>query len=167
MLIRDGSTLTVTLRKTIKRAQTSNNSNHVVCTLSASGTSACGVASAIMSCFEANKFGGAGPFLRKTDLELLAAQIISFDGKTRAWVPDEKEAYIEDENKQLDGDNVIVEIKDRRKLYSLTVKEEDIQQINPPKFDMIKDMAMLTHLNKASVLCQLSTVHTGSFKGFS
>ncbi|KAM9536589.1 uncharacterized protein ACWYII_040485 isoform 1-T2 [Salvelinus alpinus] len=71
-----------------------------------------------MSCFDANKFGGAGPFLRKTDLELLAAQIISFDGKTRAWVPDEKEAYIEDENKQLDGDNVIVENKDRRKLNS-------------------------------------------------
>ncbi len=38
----------------------------------------------------------------------------------------------------------------------LTVKEEDIQQMNPPKFDMIEDMAMLTHLNEASVLFNLS-----------
>jgi len=38
----------------------------------------------------------------------------------------------------------------------LTVKEDDIQQMNPPKFDMIEDMAMLTHLNEASVLFNLS-----------
>lgn len=30
-----------------------------------------------------------------------------------------------------------------------------MQQMNPPKFDMIEDMAMLTHLNEASVLYNL------------
>lgn len=35
------------------------------------------------------------------------------------------------------------------------MKEGDIQQMNPPKFDMIEDMAMLTHLNEASVLFNL------------
>lgn len=35
---------------------------------------------------------------------------------------------------------------------TLTVKDGDIQQMNPPKYDMIEDMAMLTHLNEASVL---------------
>ncbi|KAK6318990.1 hypothetical protein J4Q44_G00102010 [Coregonus suidteri] len=73
--------------------------------------------------------------------------------KREHGVPDEKEAYIEVEIKELDRDNVIVETKDRR---SLTVKEEDIQQINNLKFDMIEDMAMLTLLNKASVLCNLA-----------
>lgn len=38
----------------------------------------------------------------------------------------------------------------------LTVREDDVQQMNPPKFDMIEDMAMLTHLNEASVLFNLS-----------
>ena len=37
----------------------------------------------------------------------------------------------------------------------MTVKEDDIQQMNPPKFDMNEDMAMLTHLNEASVLFNL------------
>uniref|UniRef100_A0A667XW88 Myosin-7B n=1 Tax=Myripristis murdjan TaxID=586833 RepID=A0A667XW88_9TELE len=102
--------------------------------------------------FDTKEFGEAAPFLRKTDLELLAAQTVSFDGKKRAWIPDDKEAYIEVEIKELIGDKVIVETKDGR---SLTVKEGDIQQMNPPKFDMIEDMAMLTHLNEASVLFNL------------
>ncbi len=33
-------------------------------------------------------------------------------GKKRAWIPDEKEAYIEVEMKELSGDKVIVETKD-------------------------------------------------------
>ncbi len=40
-------------------------------------------------------------------------------------------------------------------LQCLTVKEDDIQQMNPSNFDMIEDMAMLTHLNEASVRCNL------------
>uniref|UniRef100_A0A663NB72 Myosin heavy chain 7B n=1 Tax=Athene cunicularia TaxID=194338 RepID=A0A663NB72_ATHCN len=35
------------------------------------------------------------------------------------------------------------------------VKEDELQPMNPPKFDMIEDMAMLTHLNEASVLYNL------------
>ncbi|XP_073679283.1 myosin-7 [Garra rufa] len=102
---------------------------------------------------ELREFGDAATFLRKTNLEQLAAQSHAFDGKKRVWIPDEKEAYIEVEIKDTDGDKVIVETKDG---MMLTVKEEDIQQMNPPKFDMIEDMAMLTHLNEASVLFNLS-----------
>uniref|UniRef100_A0A8C1XLN3 Myosin, heavy chain 7B, cardiac muscle, beta a n=1 Tax=Cyprinus carpio TaxID=7962 RepID=A0A8C1XLN3_CYPCA len=98
------------------------------------------------------EFGEAAPFLRKSDLELLAAQTVAFDGKKRAWIPDEKDAYIDVEIREIDGDKVIVETKDGK---CLTVKEDDIQQMNPPKFDMIEDMAMLTHLNEASVLYNL------------
>uniref|UniRef100_A0A673H339 Myosin heavy chain, cardiac muscle isoform-like n=1 Tax=Sinocyclocheilus rhinocerous TaxID=307959 RepID=A0A673H339_9TELE len=98
------------------------------------------------------EFGEAAPFLRKSDLELLAAQTVAFDGKKRAWIPDEKDEYIDVEMREIDGDKVIVETKDGK---CLTVKEDDIQQMNPPKFDMIEDMAMLTHLNEASVLYNL------------
>uniref|UniRef100_A0A8C4TMP6 Myosin, heavy chain 7B, cardiac muscle, beta a n=1 Tax=Erpetoichthys calabaricus TaxID=27687 RepID=A0A8C4TMP6_ERPCA len=41
------------------------------------------------------------------------------------------------------------------KILTFTVKEDDVQLMNPPKFDMIEDMAMLTHLNEASVLQNL------------
>ncbi|KAI7794010.1 putative myosin-7-like, partial [Triplophysa rosa] len=102
---------------------------------------------------ELREFGNAATFLRKTNLEQLAAQAHAFDGKKRVWIPDEKEAYIEVEVKDTDADKVMVETKDGQ---MLTVREDDIQQMNPPKFDMIEDMAMLTHLNEASVLFNLS-----------
>ncbi|XP_077414063.1 myosin-7-like [Vanacampus margaritifer] len=35
------------------------------------------------------------------------------------------------------------------------VKEDNLQPTNPPKFDMMEDIAMLTHLNEASVLFNL------------
>uniref|UniRef100_A0AAR2LE09 Myosin, heavy chain 7B, cardiac muscle, beta a n=1 Tax=Pygocentrus nattereri TaxID=42514 RepID=A0AAR2LE09_PYGNA len=98
------------------------------------------------------EFGEAASFLRKSDLEILAVQTQPFDGKKRVWIPDEKEAYIDVEIQEINGDKVTVETKDGK---SLTVKEGDIQQMNPPKFDMIEDMAMLTHLNEASVLYNL------------
>ncbi|XP_051947235.1 myosin-7 isoform X1 [Xyrauchen texanus] len=102
---------------------------------------------------ELREFGDAATFLRKTNLEQLAAQAHAFDGKKRVWIPDEKEAYIAVEIRESDGYKVMVETKDGT---MLTMREDDIQQMNPPKFDMIEDMAMLTHLNEASVLFNLS-----------
>uniref|UniRef100_A0A3P9B7G9 Myosin heavy chain, fast skeletal muscle n=1 Tax=Maylandia zebra TaxID=106582 RepID=A0A3P9B7G9_9CICH len=37
----------------------------------------------------------------------------------------------------------------------VTVKEDEIFPMNPPKFDKIEDMAMMTHLNEAAVLFNL------------
>jgi len=36
-----------------------------------------------------------------------------------------------------------------------TVKKDDIQQMNPPKYEKLDDMANLTYLNEASVLHNL------------
>ncbi|XP_056131178.1 myosin-7B-like [Lampris incognitus] len=101
---------------------------------------------------EMKEFGEAASFLRLTNLEQLAAKAQAFDGTKRVWMPDEAEAYVEVETKELNGDRTTVETKDGR---FLIVKEDDLQQMNPPKFDMLEDMAMLTHLNEASVLFNL------------
>ncbi|XP_043566924.1 myosin-7-like [Chiloscyllium plagiosum] len=105
-----------------------------------------------MSMHDMSEFGEAAPFLRKSDKELMVLQTIAFDGKKRCWVPDEKEAYVEAEIKEVNGGKVTVETKNGK---TITIKEDDIQQMNPPKFDMIEDMAMLTNLNEASVLTNL------------
>uniref|UniRef100_A0A803VNC5 Myosin heavy chain 7B n=1 Tax=Ficedula albicollis TaxID=59894 RepID=A0A803VNC5_FICAL len=105
-----------------------------------------------MSLLDMSEFGEAAPYLRKSYTEQLKLQTIPFDGKKRAWIPDEKEAYIEVEIKERSGGKVTVETKDRE---TRVVKEDEVQPMNPPKFDMIEDMAMLTHLNEASVLHNL------------
>ncbi|XP_075995947.1 myosin-7-like [Genypterus blacodes] len=101
---------------------------------------------------EMREFGEAGRFLRLTNLEQLAAIAQAFDGTKRVWMPDDAEAYVEVEIRELNGDKSTVETKDGR---FVIVKEEELQQMNPPKFDMMEDMAMLTHLNEASVLFNL------------
>uniref|UniRef100_A0A8C3ND49 Myosin heavy chain 7B n=1 Tax=Geospiza parvula TaxID=87175 RepID=A0A8C3ND49_GEOPR len=105
-----------------------------------------------MSLLDMSEFGEAAPYLRKSYTEQLKLQTIPFDGKKRAWIPDEKEAYIEVEIKESSGGKVTVETKDKE---TRVVKEDEVQPMNPPKFDMIEDMAMLTHLNEASVLYNL------------
>lgn len=41
-----------------------------------------------------------------------------------------------------------------------TFKKDDIQQMNPPKFEKIEDMANMTYLNEASVLYNLKSRYT-------
>ncbi|XP_060930084.1 myosin-7B-like [Limanda limanda] len=99
-----------------------------------------------------DEFGEAARFIRLTNLEQLAAMAQAFDGTKRVWMPDETEAYIEVELKEVNGDKSTVETKDGR---FLVVKADELQPMNPARFDMLEDMAMLTNLNEASVLFNL------------
>uniref|UniRef100_A0A803TQV9 Myosin N-terminal SH3-like domain-containing protein n=1 Tax=Anolis carolinensis TaxID=28377 RepID=A0A803TQV9_ANOCA len=104
-----------------------------------------------------SEFGEAAPFLRKSDKEIMVLQTVAFDGKKKCWIPNDKVAYVEGEIKESADGKVTVETADGK---TVTVKEDDVQQMNPPKFDMIEDMAMLTHLNEASVLHNLNRRYT-------
>ncbi|XP_032154811.1 myosin-15 [Sapajus apella] len=97
-----------------------------------------------------SELGEAAAFLRRSKAELLLLQAAAWDGKKKCWIPDGENAYIEAEVKGSEDDGtVIVETTDGK---NLSIQEDKIQQMNPPEFEMIEDMAMLTHLNEASVL---------------
>ncbi|XP_014647754.1 PREDICTED: myosin-15 [Ceratotherium simum simum] len=97
-----------------------------------------------------SELGEAAAFLRRSEAELRLLQATASDGKKKCWICDDKNAYVEAEVKGRGEDGkIIVETTDGK---SLSVKEDEVQQMNPPKFEMIEDMAMLTHLNEASVL---------------
>ncbi|XP_004644026.1 myosin-15 [Octodon degus] len=101
-----------------------------------------------------SKLGEAAAFLRRSETDLLLIPAMDFDGKKKCWVCDGKNSYIEAEVKGSEEDGkIIVETKDGR---SLSIKQDSIQQMNPEKLDMTEDMAMLTHLNEASVLHTLT-----------
>ncbi|CAL8279272.1 unnamed protein product [Boreogadus saida] len=101
---------------------------------------------------EMKDFGDAAQFLRLTNLEQLAGIATTYDGTKRVWMPDDVEAYVEVEVKELNGAKSIVETKDGR---FLPAREEELQPMNPVRFDLMEDMAMLTHLNEAAVLFNL------------
>uniref|UniRef100_A0AAX7SUU0 Myosin motor domain-containing protein n=1 Tax=Astatotilapia calliptera TaxID=8154 RepID=A0AAX7SUU0_ASTCA len=97
-------------------------------------------------------YGKAAIYLRKPEKERIEAQNKPFDAKSACYVTDAKELYLKGTIIKKDGANVTVKVLDTQER---TVKEDDVSPMNPPKFDKIEDMAMMTHLNEASVLYNL------------
>ena len=70
--------------------------------------------------------------------------------KRLVWIPHETQGFVQASIKGERGDEVEVEIQETGKRTS--VAKDDLQKMNPPKFDKVEDMAELTCLNEASVL---------------
>ena len=73
--------------------------------------------------------------------------------KRLVWVPHESNGFTVASIKKEEGDDVVVEIQETGK--RALVNKDDIQKMNPPKFNKVEDMAELTCLNEASVLHNL------------
>uniref|UniRef100_A0A6M2DP06 Putative myosin class v heavy chain n=1 Tax=Xenopsylla cheopis TaxID=163159 RepID=A0A6M2DP06_XENCH len=93
------------------------------------------------------------------DLKFLSVDRNSFnDPATQAewtqkrlvWVPHDSQGFVAAGIKGEKGDELEVEIAETGKRQM--VPKDDIQKMNPPKFDKVEDMAELTCLNEASVL---------------
>uniref|UniRef100_A0A7N8XCC6 Myosin heavy chain, fast skeletal muscle-like n=1 Tax=Mastacembelus armatus TaxID=205130 RepID=A0A7N8XCC6_9TELE len=97
-------------------------------------------------------FGPAAIYLRKPERERMEAQNTPFDAKTAYFVAEPTEMYVKGKLVKKEGGKATVEIQGGK---SLTVKEDEIFPMNPPKFDKIEDMAMMTHLSEPSVLYNL------------
>ncbi|XP_075999211.1 myosin heavy chain, fast skeletal muscle-like [Genypterus blacodes] len=101
---------------------------------------------------EMAQFGPASVYLRKPEKERIEAQNRPFDAKAACFVPDPKGLYIKGVIQNKEGDQATVKTEAGE---TVTVKEEDCLAMNPPKYDKIEDMAMMTHLNEPSVLFNL------------
>uniref|UniRef100_A0A4W2GW46 Myosin-6 n=1 Tax=Bos indicus x Bos taurus TaxID=30522 RepID=A0A4W2GW46_BOBOX len=97
-------------------------------------------------------FGEAAPYLRKSEKERLEAQTRPFDLKKDVFVPDDKEEFVKATILSREGGKVTAETEHGK---TVTVKEDQVLQQNPPKFDKIEDMAMLTFLHEPAVLYNL------------
>ncbi|NXY82916.1 MYSS protein, partial [Alcedo cyanopectus] len=84
-------------------------------------------------------FGAAAPYLRKSEKERIEAQNKPFDAKSSVFVVHPKESFVKG----------TVQSKDSGKVTVKTEGGEDDQifSMNPPKYDKIEDMAMMTHLH--------------------
>ncbi|XP_056257596.1 myosin heavy chain, fast skeletal muscle-like [Seriola aureovittata] len=101
---------------------------------------------------EMEQYGPAAIYLRKPERERIEAQNTPFDAKTAFFVVDADEMYVKGKLTKKEGGKATVETDGGK---TVTVKEDDIHQRNPPKFDKIEDMAMMTHLNEPCVLYNL------------
>ncbi|CAJ1050694.1 myosin heavy chain%2C fast skeletal muscle-like [Xyrichtys novacula] len=97
-------------------------------------------------------FGPAAAYLRKPEKERIEAQNSPFDAKTAYFVTEPAEMYLKGKLVKREGGKATVETLGGK---SITVKEDEVFPMNPPKFDKIEDMAMMTHLSEPSVLYNL------------
>ncbi|XP_078510886.1 myosin heavy chain, skeletal muscle, adult-like [Lissotriton helveticus] len=97
-------------------------------------------------------FGVAAQFLRKTEKERIEDQNRPFDAKTSYFVIEPKEMYLKGVIQSRESGKVTVKTQSG---LTLTVKDDEVFPMNPPKYDKIEDMAMMTHLNEATVLYNL------------
>uniref|UniRef100_A0A8C5TS03 Myosin-7B n=1 Tax=Malurus cyaneus samueli TaxID=2593467 RepID=A0A8C5TS03_9PASS len=112
-----------------------------------------------MACPDASMeiFGEAAPYLRKPEKERIEAQNQPFDAKTYCFVADPEVEYTKGKIKAAQDEKIIVETEDGR---TIAVKPDDVYAMNPPKFDRVEDVAMLTHLHEPAVLYNLKDRYT-------
>ena len=99
-----------------------------------------------------------------TDLKYLVAEKdhvsdtasqAAWAAKRLVWVPHEEHGFaaasIREERPE--NDELVVQMVDGGRVLAFSV--DDVQKMNPPKYDKVEDMAELTCLNEASVLHNL------------
>ncbi|NXF65181.1 MYSS protein, partial [Ciccaba nigrolineata] len=89
-------------------------------------------------------FGEAAVYLRKSEKERIEAQNKPFDAKTAVFVVHPKESFVKGKIQSKESGKVTVKTEGGE---TLTVKDDQIFPMNPPKYDKIEDMAMMTHLH--------------------
>ncbi|XP_061151536.1 myosin-6-like [Syngnathus typhle] len=87
-----------------------------------------------------------------TGQQRMEASTRIFDIKKECFVPDAVEEFVKASVTSRDGGSVTVQTENGK---TVTVKSAEILQQNPPKFDKIEDMAMLTFLHEPAVLFNL------------
>lgn len=74
--------------------------------------------------------------------------------KKLVWIPSPEHGYMQASIKSEKGEEVTVELDNGQQQK---VHKDEVQKMNPPKFEKVEDMAELSFLNEASVLHNLTS----------
>ncbi|CBY35949.1 unnamed protein product [Oikopleura dioica] len=108
-----------------------------------------------MALWDPEAAGNAAEYLRLPRLKMIDIQNAPFEGKTAVWVPYSETGYCKGYKMgEKDGK---IEVKrladDKVKLF----KPEDVEPQNPPKYELLEDMANMTYLSEAAVVHNLNS----------
>lgn len=74
--------------------------------------------------------------------------------KKLVWIPHPEHGFVQGSVQSEKGDQVTVVLDDGSRK---TLSSDDVQKMNPPKFQKVEDMAELSFLNEASVMHNLTS----------
>ncbi|CEP13708.1 hypothetical protein [Parasitella parasitica] len=101
-----------------------------------------------------HSYGSTTYIKPKIDDVLDAVAQAKFNEKRWVWIQDDQEGYVRGHIIK-DEQDALVEVE-YEKGGTATIPQSRLQPMNPPKFDMVDDMAELTHLNEPSVIHNLT-----------
>jgi myosin heavy chain 9/10/11/14 len=82
-----------------------------------------------------------------------ARDLAEFSGKRWVWVKDNRLAFIK--GCVVEDNGSTLQVRCENESADRTVESQDVDKVNPPKFNLAEDMADLTYLNEASVIHNL------------
>ena len=109
-----------------------------------------------MSLWDPEAAGNAALYLRLPEKTLLEIRNQPFDGAKSVWIPSAEQGYIKAE---LIGDGTkpgTKKVKRSTDHAEKEIKSESIDKQNPPKYELLEDLADMTYLSEASVVYNLS-----------
>lgn len=107
-----------------------------------------------MAMWSPEEAGAAAIYLRLDDKKLLEMRSAAFDAKHSVWIPSKEDGYVKatlQDEKAEKADHKKVEVNGKIK----EVKDAQIDLQNPPKYELLEDMANMTHLSEAAVVYNL------------
>ena len=134
-----------------------------------------------MALYDPDAAGNAAPYLRLDPVLLMEVRSAPFEGKTAVWVPYSETGYTKVSNRLYSSVRVmslgtrfarfysnvqgqLLEDGEKTKKVKRLVdgkekdyKAEDVEPQNPPKYELMEDMANMTYLSEAAVVNNLNT----------
>ena len=74
--------------------------------------------------------------------------------KKLVWIPHPEQGFMQASIKSEKGEEVTIELANGQQQK---IHKDEVQKMNPPKFEKVEDMAELSFLNEASVLHNLTS----------
>ena len=111
-----------------------------------------------MALYDPDAAGNAAPYLRLDSVTLMEIKSAPFDGKTAVWVPYSETGYTK--GQLVGGNDKEKKVKRLVDGKTKTFKAEDVEPQNPPKYELMEDMANMTYLSEASVVNNLNERYT-------
>ena len=74
--------------------------------------------------------------------------------KKLVWIPHQEQGFLQGSIKSEKGEEITIQLDNGQQHK---VHKDEIQKMNPPKFEKVEDMADLSFLNEASVLHNLTS----------
>ena len=115
-----------------------------------------------MALWDPEAAGNAAVYLRLDNLKLIDIRNAPFEGRTACWIPYAETGYTKgkktgkeetDEKTKVKKIEVERLVDGKMKMF----KEEDVEPQNPPKYELLEDMANMTYLSEASVVHNLKS----------